>query len=115
MPREAAERAPNHVTENNHSGHAGEDLTLPTTRAGFPPTTANVGTSQSPTAPAPMIAPSPILEPARMTARVPIQTFSPMEMFPRPVHVGGCGVEVPGEGGTGTGESVITTSWAMNE
>lgn len=48
--------------------------------AGTPTTMARGATSRVTTAPAPMIAPSPIVTPGKMTACVPIQTLRPMTM-----------------------------------
>ena len=54
------------------------------TRAGTPPTVAPGGTSRVTTAPAPTVAPSPIVTPPSTTARWPRNTPSPMVTGPVP-------------------------------
>ena len=53
-------------------------VTVLTTLAGLPTTTAPAGTSEVTTLPAPMTAPEPMVTPGRMVQFPPIQTSSPM-------------------------------------
>src|SRR6478609_5310653 len=69
-------------TPGDQHGHAPSPVAM--TRAGTPPTVAPGGTLRVTTAPAPTVAPSPMVTPPRTTARWPTNTRSPMTTGPVP-------------------------------